>query len=94
MSGDLRVRRSPPEIGPPGSAAGLLRAVGWPDGDKVIAVGHNPTFGEAAARLLGGRGGELAFRKGAIWWFATRERDAGAETVLKAVMSPDMIEED
>ena len=83
-----------PGIDPTRSAEDLLRAVGWPKGDKVIAVGHNPTFGEVAAQLLGSAGGEVAFKKGAIWWFATRGRGDGIETVLKAVMAPDMIDED
>lgn len=82
-----------PGIDPTRSAGDLLREVGWPKGDKVIAVGHNPTFGEVAARLVGGSESEVAFRKGAIWWFATRERAGRTETVLKAVMAPDMIEE-
>ena len=82
-----------PEIDPTRFAADLMRAVGWPKGGKVIAVGHNPTFGEVAARLMGGAEGEVAFRKGAVWWFATRERGEGSETVLKVVMTPDMIED-
>jgi phosphohistidine phosphatase len=82
-----------PGIDPTRSANDLLRAVDWPNADKVIAVGHNPTFGEAAARLVGGAQGEVAFRKGAIWWFATRERAGRVETVVKAVMAPEMIDE-
>jgi phosphohistidine phosphatase len=82
-----------PKIDPGHSAADLLRAVGWPDGENTIAVGHNPTFGEVAAQLMGGAQGEVAFRKGAIWWFATRSRGAGQETVLKAMVTPEMIEQ-
>jgi phosphohistidine phosphatase len=70
----------------------LLREAGWPDGGSVIVVGHQPTLGEAAAILLGGGAGEVSFRKGAIWWFATRERDGQRETVVKAVIDPDMLE--
>ena len=81
-------------IDPMHSAADLLREVDWPRGGNVIAVGHNPTFGEVAAQLVSGREGEVPFRKGAIWWFATRERAGHAETVLKVVMAPDMIDED
>src|SRR5438105_3364914 len=53
----------------------VLREAGWPRGDRVIVVGHQPTFGEVAARLLGGDEAEVSFRKGAIWWFATRSRE-------------------
>jgi len=31
-------------------------------------------------------------RKGAVWWFSTRERDGMVETTLKAVVNPDMVE--
>lgn len=69
----------------------VLREAGWPEGDRVIVVGHNPTFGEIAARLLGGSE-EVAFRKGAVWWFATRSRDGRAEVWLKVVQSPEMLD--
>ena len=82
-----------PGIDPGRSANDLLRAAGWPEGGNVIAVGHNPTFAEAAARLLGGGESEVPFRKGAIWWFAARERGGRMETLLKAVMTPEMIDE-
>ena len=82
-----------PKIDPTRSAGDLLRAVGWPKGANTIAVGHNPTFGEVAAQLMGGAEGEVAFRKGAVWWFATRERGGGGETVLKVMMTPEMIGE-
>jgi phosphohistidine phosphatase len=49
-------------------------------------------MGEMAARLLGGADSEVAFRKGAIWWFATRERDGKIETVLKTVLNPEVLE--
>ena len=66
------------------------REAGWPDaGRNVLVVGHQPTLGEVAARLLGASGG-LAVRKGAIWWFAARSRH---EVVLKAVLDPDLAEE-
>ena len=69
----------------------VLRESGWPDGDRVIVVGHQPTLGEVAAWLMGSSE-EVAFRKGAIWWFATRSREGREETVLKVVMDPEMLE--
>jgi phosphohistidine phosphatase len=81
-----------PALAPEKTARALLREAGWPDGGNVVIVGHNPTLGEAAALLMGGAESEVIFRKGAIWWFATRERDGRVETVLKAVMEPEMIE--
>jgi phosphohistidine phosphatase len=75
------------------SASGLLAAVGWPNEGRVLAVGHQPTLGEVAARLLDGEAGEVTVRKGAILWFATRERDGGTHTVLRAVLDPDLLEQ-
>ena len=72
----------------------VLREAGWPDAkDDVLIVGHQPTLGQVAARLLGGGAGDISMRKGAIWWFATRERDGERETVLKAVVNPDLLED-
>ena len=81
-------------IGTGTDASRLLREAGWPDGGRVIVVGHQPTLGEVAARLLGTDDSGVSFRKGAIWWFTTRERDGGFETVLKAVMDPELLEAD
>lgn len=71
----------------------LLRETGWPDAQgNVLVVGHQPTLGEVAAHLLRGAQGEVSIRKGAVWWFSTRERDGQRETVLKAVLNPDMVD--
>ncbi|MEP7070286.1 MAG: histidine phosphatase family protein, partial [Usitatibacter sp.] len=54
----------------------LLCEAGWPQaGGNVLVVGHQPTLGEVAALLLRGEGGDVSIRKGAIWWFVTRERE-------------------
>ena len=81
-----------PGLDPASGPNDVLREAGWPEGDKVIVVGHQPTLGEIAARLVGGAGGDIAVKKGAIWWFATRERDTRQETYLKVVMNPDMLD--
>ena len=79
-------------IGTATSVEALLRATGWPDAKRnVLVVGHQPTLGEVAAELLETDGG-LSVRKGAIWWFTSRTRDGGRETLLKAVLSPDLID--
>lgn len=80
-------------IGTGTTPAALIRATGWPDAKKsVLVVGHQPTLGEVAAELLGVEDGGLALRKGSIWWFASRSRDGGQETLLKAVVSPELLE--
>lgn len=85
---DYEVR---PALDPASRPEDVLREAGWPGGRKVIVVGHNPTFAEIAARLQGGAE-EVPFRKGAVWWFATRERDGRQETYLKVAMTPEMLD--
>lgn len=74
-------------------APDVLREAGWPDGDRAIVVGHQPTLGEVAARLLGGGTEDFAVRKGAILWFVSRTREGREETVLKLVLDPETLEE-
>jgi phosphohistidine phosphatase len=70
----------------------LLREANWPDGDRdVLVVGHQPTLGEAAAAILGSSE-VISVRKGAVWWFTTRERDGRREAVLKVAIDPDALE--
>jgi phosphohistidine phosphatase len=100
LDGDWRVLVSPSkgisfdvtaEVGTGADSERVLRVSGWPTAQKVLVVGHQPTLGNVAAELLGGRG-DVAFRKGAVWWFATRSRDGSDETVLRAVMNPEMLD--
>ena len=79
-----------PRLDPSSGAADYLRETGWPRGPDTILVGHQPTLGEVAAQLLGDRG-DIAVRKGAIWWFGSREREGGTSTVLRVVIDPDML---
>jgi phosphohistidine phosphatase len=78
------------EVGTGADAPRVLRAAGWPDAGKVLVVGHQPTLGEVVGALLGG-GGEVAVRKGAIYWFVTRERGGRLETILKSVLDPETL---
>jgi phosphohistidine phosphatase len=59
----------------------------------VLVVGHQPTLGEVAAKLLGAGGGDFSVRKGAVLWFVSRTREGRAETVLKAVIDPETLED-
>jgi len=80
-------------LGPLETENALLREVGWPHAeDNVIVVGHQPTLGRVAARLLSGHVGDTTVKKGAIWWFSSRiDEDHGrGETVLRAVLGPDL----
>ena len=81
-----------PALAPGASAEAVLAAVGWPNADyPVLVVGHQPTLGQVAMRLLTGQAGDLAGKKGGIWWFQGRERAGQMGGVLRAVVAPDWL---
>lgn len=81
-----------PELGPGAAAATVLAAAGWPAArEATLIVGHQPTLGETAARLLSGREGPWAVRKAAVWWLSNRPREEGADVLLKVVLGPDYL---
>lgn len=70
----------------------LLQAAQWPESKApVLVVGHQPTLGQVAARLLGLPQVDLSVRKCGVWWLRSRERDGRLQTVLLAVQSPDLL---
>ncbi|MCC7082817.1 MAG: histidine phosphatase family protein [Burkholderiales bacterium] len=76
------------EIGLAATPDSVLEAARWPDAaHAVVVVGHQPTLGMTAARLLTGTESEWSVRKGSIWWFARDER----HTVLRAVLAPELV---
>lgn len=78
-------------LNPLASVEDLLAAARWPvSRDPVLIVGHQPTLGLLAARLLTGQDLPWSVRKGAVWWLRSRERDGDEQVVLHAVMPPDM----
>ena len=80
------------ELAPWASVDDLLTLVQWPLGKvPVLVVGHQPTLGQVVTRLLGVNGDELSFRKGAIWWLRSRERDGQIQTVVVTVQSPEFL---
>lgn len=80
------------EIAPGASPHALLKAAQWPRGDhSVLIVGHQPTLGKVAALLLGGQGASLNIKKGGVWWFTSRTHFGRYESVLRAVVSPDLL---
>ena len=81
-------------LAPGRSARDVLRAAGWPsNGHNVVVVGHQPTLGEVASMIFLGEEGETGIRKGAVWWFETRGGGDKMNALLKAVLSPDLVEE-
>lgn len=84
-----------PKIGIGADPADLIAATDWPNGrgkaHAVIVVGHQPTLGRLAALLLAGEEADWAVRKGAVWWFSRRKREADEQTVLRAMVGADVL---
>ena len=79
-------------IAPGASVDAVLAAAEWPHGrHPIVIVGHQPTLGGVAARLLSGTDQDWSVRKGAAWWLHARERGGHLETVLRAVVTPDLV---
>lgn len=83
ISSDIAVGASPQDV---------LNLVGWPNGEgAIIVVGHQPTLGQVASLLLTGKEADGQIKKGAIWWFRTRGEGMEIETLLHAVISPELL---
>jgi phosphohistidine phosphatase len=81
-----------PELAPGATAEDVLAASGWPEATcPVLVVGHQPTLGQVAMRLLAGQAGDLTIKKGGVWWFLGRARAGQMQVVLRAVAAPDWL---
>jgi len=81
-----------PALGPDGNVAEMLAAAGWPDSAQAcLLVGHQPSLGQLAALLLSGAEADWTIKKGALWWFSNRVRDGETQTILRAVVPPDLL---
>lgn len=79
-------------LSPGASVADLLEAAQWPDAKfPVVLVGHQPSLGELAARLLGMEAGSCPMRKGAVWWLRNRHREGVDQTVILSVTTPEKL---
>lgn len=79
-------------IAPDAEPIAILTAAQWPDAPRnAIVTGHQPTLGRVAALLLHGADGDVSVKKGAMWWFETREREGRREVRLKAMMVPEHV---
>ena len=80
-----------PALAPEAEPAALLLAANWPDARAAaLIVGHQPSLGMTAALLLTGRPEPWPLRKGALIWLRHRQRDSEAQTVLHALIGPDL----
>jgi phosphohistidine phosphatase len=79
-------------LAPGADAKSVLQAAGWPRaGGVVVVVGHQPTLGEVLAHVMADRNDSWSVKKGAIIWLTNRKHGNSAETVLKAVLPPDLL---
>jgi phosphohistidine phosphatase len=80
------------KLAPDCDADALLQAAGWPDAvTPVLIVGHQPTLGVVAARLLAGADQAWSVKKAGVWWLRSRMREGEFQTVLHAVIGADML---
>lgn len=81
-----------PTLHPLGSVDELLAAARWPDSNEpVLVVGHQPTLGVAAARLLAGTDLPWSVKKAAVWWLRHRVREGVPQVVLQAVQAAEFL---
>ena len=74
-------------LAPGASPASIMKASGWPAGEKtVVIVGHQPDLGRALAHLVAGKATEWRLQKGALWWL-----ESGEPPLVKAAISPDLL---
>jgi phosphohistidine phosphatase len=80
-------------LAPGVSAAAVLRSAGWPgdEGAVAVVVGHQPTLGEVAAKLVGNAPESWPLKKGGLWWLEQRARGGRTEVLVRAVISPDLV---
>lgn len=77
-------------LSPDAQSGAVLVAAGWPVAKvPVVVVGHQPTLGWVASRLLAGQEQPWSVKKGGVWWLSARERDGARQVVLRAVCNPD-----
>ena len=79
------------QVAPGATAEELLAAVGWPDSRApVVVIGHQPTLGLAASRLIAGAERPWTIKKAAVWWLSSSDRDGLEQAVLRAMINPDL----
>ena len=75
-------------VGLDASPSSILEAARWPKAEaSVLVVGHQPTLGMTASRLLGGKEIEWTVRRGAIVWIVHKD----GRNSLRAALAPDLV---
>jgi phosphohistidine phosphatase len=84
--------RTVDEIAPGAAVRDVLQAADWPRARvPTVIVGHQPTLGQVAAYLLAGEEQDWSVKKAGVWWISSREREGIEQTVLRTVISPDLL---
>jgi phosphohistidine phosphatase len=79
-------------LGTSASPQTVLDAAGWPDAEgAVLVVGHQPTLGQIAARLLSDSNAGFSVKKGAVWWLVRKTNEGDYQTSLKLVIAPESL---
>lgn len=81
------------ELAPGASVDTILANCHWPDHKRsVLIIGHQPTLGMLAARLLFPGAVECDIRKGSVWWITQKAAENQiTEHYLKVVMAPSLL---
>ncbi len=80
------------ELGVNASPTSVMAAASWPtNSQNVIVVGHQPTLGMVAAKLINGSDGYVSVKKGAMWWFELRSTNGKKQVALKTMATPDTV---
>jgi phosphohistidine phosphatase len=79
-------------LAPGCDVATLLAAAGWPDSAQpVLVIGHQPTLGEVAARLVDGRPVAWALGTGSVCWLESRPRKGRSEAAVLASIEAEIL---
>jgi phosphohistidine phosphatase len=80
-------------LAPGGSVAAHLGIAGWPgSGQAVLLVGHQPTLGEVASRLIDGGDDSWQLATGAVYWLRARSAGNHGEAELLVAIAPEILE--
>lgn len=87
-----RKLKTVPALAPGASAADILQAVDWPNAEGcVVVVGHQPSLGWVASRVLAGKDLPWSIKKAGIWWLQVRNEADAIEVSVRAVVNPDLL---
>ena len=78
-------------LAPSATADEVLAAIGWNGGKgTLVVVGHQPTLGQIASRVMTGEESDWPIKKGGLVWISQRDSNGDTEPVLRAAISPDL----